>query len=116
MNQHSRVSDSGRVNVRNSSNAQKNYLDDENVTLADDNQAKRVETNTVSKLPNEAFHSDTTEQRYMENFKTSQDKSKKDSSNTTSIEVTLDDRSSFVGDGCPTGYAKVNGKCVPVSE
>lgn len=40
------------------------------------------------------------------------DEGKKNSININGIEVTFGERSAFTGDQCPTGYVKVNGKCV----
>lgn len=93
----------------NSSNMQNNTLN-LNETLKNDEEMKQVERNTIEPVNTSVTLPVDPVQKPTEIPKTNQ----KTDSNSTN--VSLEDRSSFVGDNCPTGYVKVDGKCVPVKE
>ncbi|KPJ15295.1 hypothetical protein RR48_09322 [Papilio machaon] len=107
--QYPKLSYNSHLNI-NSSNMQHNSLD-ENKTMFKNEEINEVEANTIEPA-NRSGTAEDSIQSSTEIPKTNQ----KTDSNSTNINVSLEDRASFVGDKCPSGHVKVDGKCVPVKE
>ncbi|KPJ00992.1 hypothetical protein RR46_05257 [Papilio xuthus] len=102
------LSNNSHLNI-NSSNMQNNSLDKDKVMFKNDEEMNQVEANTIepaNRTAEDPVQSSTDIPKTNQNI----------DSNSTNVNVSLEDRASFVGDKCPSGHVKIDGKCVPIKE